>query len=245
MNCHEDFLNAIHAAPNDGALRLVYADWLDEHGESARAEYLRLENEIVALLPKDARRRELRARLGELRVSVGEDWFRQLDRTLVDVPESVKPRFVAAGWFPGRRVSVSAAVPRDHPAADILAELGGLTVTPKKNGGEECGTSDLVFRELHPDEGVTGVWGQLLATRLVGVAEVCVAHGELYVAADGRCFGRSNIHDAFYFEGDSFAEALERHLFGRRARPMLRPDQKSVSLYGISYTRRSPELYQY
>lgn len=36
------FLSAITAAPADRAQRLIYADWLDEHGHPDRAEYLRL-----------------------------------------------------------------------------------------------------------------------------------------------------------------------------------------------------------
>ncbi|HJZ94439.1 MAG TPA: TIGR02996 domain-containing protein [Gemmataceae bacterium] len=35
------FLAAIHAAPEDAAPRLVYADWLDEHGQPGRADLIR------------------------------------------------------------------------------------------------------------------------------------------------------------------------------------------------------------
>jgi uncharacterized protein (TIGR02996 family) len=37
------FLSAICAEPNEMVHRLVYADWLDEHGEAARAEFIRLQ----------------------------------------------------------------------------------------------------------------------------------------------------------------------------------------------------------
>jgi hypothetical protein len=164
---------------------------------------------------------------------------------MVEIPESVRPRFVAAGWHPGRRVTVSLAVPADHPAAVILAAFGGLTITPDREAGEECAPDDLAFQELFPDESVTEVWSRLLGIRLVGVAEMHHGHGELYVGADGRCFGRSCVHDAFYFEGASFAEAAERALRGRRSRPLFRPDQVSVTLYGIRYTPDSPEVYRY
>jgi uncharacterized protein (TIGR02996 family) len=44
MNADEDrFIRAIAAAPNDEATRLVYADWLEERGESARSTLLRKE----------------------------------------------------------------------------------------------------------------------------------------------------------------------------------------------------------
>lgn len=42
------FLDAIAANPFDDTPRLVYADWLDEHGEPAKAAYLRL---VVGLVP--------------------------------------------------------------------------------------------------------------------------------------------------------------------------------------------------
>jgi hypothetical protein len=164
---------------------------------------------------------------------------------MVEVPESVRPRFIAAGWHCGRRVAVTAAVPADHPAHAILAAFGGLTVTPDREAGEECAPDDLAFRELWPDESITEVWAGLLGTRLVGVADMHHGHGELYVAADGRCFGRSCVHDAFYFEGASFAEAAERAMLGRRSQPLLRPDQSSVTLYGNRFTANSPEVYRY
>jgi hypothetical protein len=123
---------------------------------------------------------------------------------MIDVPERVRARFIAAGWFPARRVAVSAAVPATHPAAAILAAFAGLIVTPDREAGEECAPDDLAFRELWADELITGVWRRLLRTRLVGVADMQSGHGKLYVAADGRCFGRSCMDDAFYSEGASF-----------------------------------------
>lgn len=36
-------LRAICEAPDDDAPRLIYADWLDEHGEAERAEFIRLQ----------------------------------------------------------------------------------------------------------------------------------------------------------------------------------------------------------
>ncbi len=42
MREHEAFLDAIRANPDDEAPRLVYADWLEDHGDP-RADYLRTE----------------------------------------------------------------------------------------------------------------------------------------------------------------------------------------------------------
>ncbi|HEX5106089.1 MAG TPA: SUKH-3 domain-containing protein [Pirellulaceae bacterium] len=165
---------------------------------------------------------------------------------MFELPDSIRPTFIAAGWYPGRRVGVSSAVPPDHPAADIIATFGGLTVARLKGSmGEECGLDDLAFHELAPDPSVLNIWADLLGTTLVGVAEIHYGHGEWYVALDGRVFGCSRIHDAFWFAGSSFAEAAERSLFGMRVRPLLRPHQRSVTLYGVEFVADSPEVYQY
>lgn len=42
MSDEAAFLTALKANPADDTARLVYADWLDEHDESQKAEYLRL-----------------------------------------------------------------------------------------------------------------------------------------------------------------------------------------------------------
>lgn len=76
------FLEAILANPSHTALRLAYADWLDEHGDaqsSCRSEYLRVECELDSLPPRSSRRRKLRDQLGQFRASVGDDWWRMLD----------------------------------------------------------------------------------------------------------------------------------------------------------------------
>jgi uncharacterized protein (TIGR02996 family) len=46
MNDEAAFLAAIHTAPEDDNLRLVYADWLEERGD-LRGEYLRLEHQFA------------------------------------------------------------------------------------------------------------------------------------------------------------------------------------------------------
>ena len=46
MSDQDALLAAIRQAPDDDAPRLVYADWLDEHGDPDRAEFIRLQVEI-------------------------------------------------------------------------------------------------------------------------------------------------------------------------------------------------------
>jgi uncharacterized protein (TIGR02996 family) len=62
---HEGFLRAIFDEPDDDVHRLVYADWLDEHGDP-RGEFIRAQVRVAALPQGDPRRAEPEARAGEL-----------------------------------------------------------------------------------------------------------------------------------------------------------------------------------
>ncbi len=48
-DAHAPFVNAIIAAPGCDIPRLVFADWLDERGESERAEFIRVQCEIATM----------------------------------------------------------------------------------------------------------------------------------------------------------------------------------------------------
>jgi uncharacterized protein (TIGR02996 family) len=50
---HEAFLQAICEEPDDDVHRLVFADWLDEHGDPHRAEFIRLQCDLARWLPHD------------------------------------------------------------------------------------------------------------------------------------------------------------------------------------------------
>ena len=43
MNSRLAFFSAIAQTPDEDAVRLVFADWLDEHGEEDRAQFVRLQ----------------------------------------------------------------------------------------------------------------------------------------------------------------------------------------------------------
>jgi hypothetical protein len=161
----------------------------------------------------------------------------------MEIPSEVRQLFVAAGWRPARRVSVDGRVPEDHPAHDVLQELGGLHVG-QAGYGIECASSDLIFQfcDVAPD--IVSTWSELLGSKLIEVAEVHHRHGLLVMDEAGRCFGASLIHDAFYFEGRNFGEALKRLLLGRKSRPMLRPDQHQVDLYGETFARGHPAIFE-
>jgi uncharacterized protein (TIGR02996 family) len=71
-------LQAIIDHPEDDDRRLVYADWLEEHGDeadAARAEYVRLAITRAGLSKTDDRRREIRERMRALARCHGKRWF--------------------------------------------------------------------------------------------------------------------------------------------------------------------------
>lgn len=75
MTEHQPFLATIAADPANDSLRLVYADWLDEHGHAAAANYLRTELELARLPGDSARAAPLRERLWQAWANVEADWL--------------------------------------------------------------------------------------------------------------------------------------------------------------------------
>jgi uncharacterized protein (TIGR02996 family) len=109
MTHDEAFLQAILESPDDDTPRLVYADWLDEHGDAARGEFIRVQCELAQSNEDDPRWLDLVWRercllldhqvvwLGTLRPSVTRWTFRRgfLDEIAVRVADYVqRPRLV-------------------------------------------------------------------------------------------------------------------------------------------------------
>src|SRR5258708_552244 len=70
------FLEAILENPDDEAVRLIYADWLDDHGQAERAEFIRIQCQLTrehercddwtALAAMSAREKELLDKHGKV-----------------------------------------------------------------------------------------------------------------------------------------------------------------------------------
>jgi uncharacterized protein (TIGR02996 family) len=76
---HDVFLRQVIAEPDDDAPRLVYADWLEEHGgDPARAEFIRAEIEMAKLPDDHPRWQDMRDRAGKLWLENGERWYGEL-----------------------------------------------------------------------------------------------------------------------------------------------------------------------
>ncbi|HEY7311545.1 MAG TPA: TIGR02996 domain-containing protein [Gemmataceae bacterium] len=79
MHSREAFLQAIVEDPDDDTPRLIYADWLEEHGDVHRAEFIRVQCEL-ARLPEDeeARRPALLTREWTLLSTHAKEWLAEL-----------------------------------------------------------------------------------------------------------------------------------------------------------------------
>ena len=74
MDEKQAFLQAIIDDPDDDALRLIYADWLDDHGESERAELIRVQCDLASLSISDPRYAQLEDRSDELLFLHEKEW---------------------------------------------------------------------------------------------------------------------------------------------------------------------------
>ena len=141
------FLRTIIDAPDDDGPRLVYADWLEEHGETARAEFIRVQCELahcrdgIESCPPDSRcgrcygcvRRERAAELLQ-RHRVG--WLLELTRAIYpDAPGSAAQ--LAAG------MTFTRGFP-DHITADV-ATLFGDRCGPCEGSGRAPGIAAQLY----------------------------------------------------------------------------------------------------
>jgi len=83
MSSHEDFLAAVLEHPDDDAPRLIYADWLEEHGESERAEFIRLQVDAARLPEGDPRACDLDSKAEGILAEFETAWLGEWSQRLV------------------------------------------------------------------------------------------------------------------------------------------------------------------
>lgn len=71
-------------AGRDHASRVVYADWLEERGELARAEFLRIQDRLIGTSPDDPGFRAGRERLEELARGIELEWRFAVGRPAIE-----------------------------------------------------------------------------------------------------------------------------------------------------------------
>jgi uncharacterized protein (TIGR02996 family) len=92
------FLANILEHPDDDAPRLVFADWLEEHGQSARAEFIRVQIELAGGPIEAHRRSFLKRREKDLLQAHRKEWLKPLYDPLQAIRGPTSP-LLAPGLF--------------------------------------------------------------------------------------------------------------------------------------------------
>lgn len=168
----ETLFRAVCASPADDTPRLVYADWLEEHGDPARAEFIRLQCEAWAIGPVVPDATAARVRASLLCKQHGDAWHGELPAVPGVIWSDLFIRgFVDTAWVrPGRNVrdqlaAVFAATPvRYLTAIDFgaenlavlfdMPEVGRLTTLRRQGSGAGSNGSVRMLlatvRQRHP-----------------------------------------------------------------------------------------------
>jgi uncharacterized protein (TIGR02996 family) len=135
----EAFLEAIRESPDDDTPRLVYADWLDEHGESDRAEFIRAQCALARLQAGSPERSQLQKRADKLLRAHGQGWFGPLLKTFK------KGVVVERGFLIEIRGRVDQVL---HHRADIAAFAPVLQTLGVELGRRSTGLEGLLALDL-------------------------------------------------------------------------------------------------
>jgi uncharacterized protein (TIGR02996 family) len=104
MTERDAFLRAIAANPDDAAVRLVFSDWVEEHGDLERAEFIRTQCELASSKLSRKRRHALRVRERELLDARRHEWCQAIGLPIEEV--SFERGFIArmrlSQWDGGR-----------------------------------------------------------------------------------------------------------------------------------------------
>jgi uncharacterized protein (TIGR02996 family) len=112
-------LAAIAARPDDDTPRLVYADWLDDHGDADRAEFIRLQCRLAQGGPDDPAAAERADELQE----------RHLARLLAGLPKALGLRWDLRRGFPERLAAEVARLMERYDRVAAVPWLRDLSLT--------------------------------------------------------------------------------------------------------------------
>jgi uncharacterized protein (TIGR02996 family) len=125
------FLRKIAEEGDDNTSRLVFADWLEEHDEGPRAEFIRVQCELSSVKLSKKRRYQLRVRERELLNGHRQEWCQSFELPIEDVTfeRGLISRMRLSRWEDGKLLS-----PAFAPWFTTLSELD-LSGLQLKNKG--------------------------------------------------------------------------------------------------------------
>lgn len=165
---------------------------------------------------------------------------------MIELPPEIHGWFVESGCTPNVAQPVPDFVPADHPAHAILSAFSGIALLERDcTKDDRPPIEELKFCPFPSTPRHIRKWSARLRSPLVGIADECNCHAEIYVDKKGRCFSNSLIHNCFSFAGETLTDTLEGILHSRRMRPLLPPMQPSVSMYGETIKRGDPRIWDW
>jgi uncharacterized protein (TIGR02996 family) len=152
---HDDFLQAVLDNPDDDAPRLAFADWLEEHGDPERAEFIRVQVELAGLPEDDDRQYALAARERALLGRHEQEWAGSLGRG------QSRPTFRRG--FVSHLFIDAQTLPEAADAAFTVAPLDGLIVLKARGSVQRLAACSHLQRlaELIIGGGIDGSYGLL------------------------------------------------------------------------------------
>jgi uncharacterized protein (TIGR02996 family) len=176
----EAFLRAICEEPDEDAHRLVYADWLDEHGRPERAEFIRVQCALAKIGPSDEGWPALEARQRALFGAHHRAWLSELPvwaRPHACAVWSYRRGFLAGVSCPASRWLTSAAgLVRRVPLERLTLTAGRGRLAAVSRSPHLAGLSSL---SLHRDFGVAEVGELAAATHLPRLTELVLWAGQV------------------------------------------------------------------
>jgi uncharacterized protein (TIGR02996 family) len=227
MADHAAFLAAIRAEPDDDTHRLVYADWLEENGHPARAEFIRVQCELARGTASRERQRELVGREQALRCKHEAAWLAPL-RELGLVERAEFERGLATVRLASERFLDPDFEDR-APEAFRRAGVIGLTFQwPEDRPSEALARSavlaEFAFLQVYQDSFVRSLAASLAASphlsglRGLGVGSQHLEQGSLQVLASSPHLQNLTHLDAgglFFFDRGDMEAVTAPGVFSR------------------------------
>ncbi len=260
MASDEAIFQAIRDAPGDDAPRLIYADWLEEHGNPDRAEFIRVQCELARLPCWERRWQELAWREPDLLAKHGSRWRAELP-TIDGVTWTEFERgFVSTVHIPNLekvyREAADGAIARAAPVyrleAPRLYARGGRS--PGRGIGWlrtlRFGRSGWLQRGAPPYDAVASLWelfGTATEFELLGVDPG--ANLDWLFARPGKPLVTRLVVEGDHTVGLSLVRQLVRADWASRLIQLklgttfdVRDDPRHVNVEGARLLARSPQL---
>jgi uncharacterized protein (TIGR02996 family) len=157
------FLRAIAEEGDDNTSRLVFADWLEEHDDSPRAEFIRVQCELGSPQLAENRRLELRVRERELLNGHRQQWCQAFELPIEDITfeRGLITRMRLSRWDGGKLLDPTYAL---RFATLTELDLSGLQIGDDGlTAFAECTHFPALRKLILSDNGITDVGGDALA----------------------------------------------------------------------------------